>query len=249
HGGQDGRGVAHLALLAQDAVLEVAIAAALAEPRPVAPDPDRSADDQVDGPHLAWCDGPAVPRGGRDARRRDDALRKSLRVQLDEALLGTQPRYRHVEDLALGECEPPHRELRRIGIHLDDQRATPHGELAQQLCSLLGAVEVRNTTASPRKAAHTLALNRRPDLLADLRLGHRASTPDRARGRLRFRCYRSVGRESTRTSRRQRADARTRESRYARPCDAPGAGCGRARAKSASGSRASRRRRIRRVRG
>ena len=51
--GQDGRRVADLSLLAQDAVLEVAVAAALADARAVAADADRAAHDQVDGTHLA----------------------------------------------------------------------------------------------------------------------------------------------------------------------------------------------------
>ena len=52
-GGEDGRRLADLSLLAQEPVLEVAVAAALADARPVAADADRAAHDQVDRSHLA----------------------------------------------------------------------------------------------------------------------------------------------------------------------------------------------------
>src|SRR5439155_1688133 len=102
-GGQDRRRLAHLALFPQEPVLEVAVAAALAEPRAVAPDRDRAAHDQVDGPHLARRHRAPPAAGAGDARRQRRLLAEALRVDLDEALLGAQPPHGHVENFAFGE--------------------------------------------------------------------------------------------------------------------------------------------------
>ena len=156
HRGEDRRRLADLAFLAQEAVLEVAVAAALADARAVATDADRPAHDQVDRAHLARRHRAAVPAGAGDARRERGALPEALRVDLDEALLGAQARHRHVDDLALLQREAAHGELRRVGVHLHDQRAAPDGHLAQQLRRLLGADEVRNAPAAEREAARRL---------------------------------------------------------------------------------------------
>src|SRR5437867_3261246 len=172
-GGQDRGRLAHLALFAQEPVLEVAVAAALAEPRAVAPYRDRAAHDQVDRPHLARRHAAPVTAGAGDAGRERRLLAEALRVDLDEALLGAQPRHGPVEDLAFGEGEPAHRELRRVRVHLHHQRAPPHRHLAQQLRGPLGTGEVGNAAEGPGESRRALALNRLPDLLADLRLRHR----------------------------------------------------------------------------
>src|SRR2546428_997722 len=172
-GGQDRRRLAHLALFAQEPVLEVAVAAALAEPRAVAPDRDRAAHDQVDGPHLARRHRAPPAAGAGDARRERRLLAEALRVDLDEALLGAQPRHGPVENLAFGEGAPAPRGLRRAGVHLHHQRAPPHRHLAQELRGPFGAGEVGNAAEGPGESRRALALNRLPDLLADLRLRHR----------------------------------------------------------------------------
>src|SRR5262245_23642702 len=101
HRGEDGRRFADLALLAQETVLEVAVPAALADTRPVAPHPDRAAHDQVDGPHLPRRHRSAVAARAGDARGERGALAEALRIDLDEALLGAQAWHRHIHDLAL----------------------------------------------------------------------------------------------------------------------------------------------------
>src|SRR5439155_10772110 len=110
HRGEDGRRLAYLTLLAEEAVLEVAISAALADASPVAPDRHRAAYDEVDRSHLARRDRTTVVAGAVDAGRERRPLAEPLRVDLDEALLGPEARHRHVENLALGEREPADRE-------------------------------------------------------------------------------------------------------------------------------------------
>ena len=73
HRGEDRRRLADLALLAQEPVLEIAVAAALAEASPVASHGDRAADDEIDRPHLARRDGAAVAARAGDARREQRA--------------------------------------------------------------------------------------------------------------------------------------------------------------------------------
>src|SRR4029077_18251658 len=137
---------AHLALLAQEPVLEVAVAATLADTGAVASHPDRPAHDEIDRTHLARRHGPPVAARPGDAGRERGAPPEPLRVDLDEALLGAQAGDRHVDDLALFEREATARQLWRVGIHLDHERAAPDGHLTQQLRRLLGPDEVRNAT-------------------------------------------------------------------------------------------------------
>ena len=127
---------------------------------PSRPDADRPAHDEIDGTHLARRHGPPVAARAGDAGRERGALPEPLRVDLDEALLGAQARDRHVDDLALFEREATDRQLRRVGIHLDHERAPPDGHLAQQLRRLLGADEVRDATGRAGEAADGLPLNR-----------------------------------------------------------------------------------------
>src|SRR5438034_1801803 len=193
-GGQDGRRLAHLAFFSEETVFQVAVAAALAEPRAVAAHRDRAAHHQIDGTHLARRYGAPVAAGAGDARRERRLLAEALRVDLDEALLGAQPRHRHVEDLALGEGEPAHRELGRVRVHFHHQRAAPHRHLAQELRGPLGAGEIGNAAERSGESRHALALNRLPDLLADLRLRHRAPASSRdLGGRYTRVCGESIG--------------------------------------------------------
>src|SRR6185312_15759310 len=107
HRREDRCRLADLPLLAEQPILEIAVAAALAEARAIAADGDGAAHDQVDRAHLARRDGATPPAGAADARGERRPLAETLRIDLDEALLGAQPRYGHVEDLPLGEREAP----------------------------------------------------------------------------------------------------------------------------------------------
>ena len=87
HGGEDGRRLPDLPFLAQESVLQVAVAATLPEPRPVTPDGDRAADDEIDGPHLAGRHRTTMAAGAGNARGEQRSLPEPLRIDLDEALL------------------------------------------------------------------------------------------------------------------------------------------------------------------
>src|SRR5262249_15531022 len=173
---EDRSGLAHLSFLAQEPLLEVQVAAALADACAVATDADRAAHDEVDWAHLTRRHGTAVPTGAGDAGRQRRALPEALRVDLDEALLRAESRDCHVDDLSLLEGEPPHGELWCVRVYLDNEGAAPDRHLAEERSGLLRPDEVGNATRSKGEPADRFPLNRLPDPLADLRLRHRAST-------------------------------------------------------------------------
>src|SRR5689334_14282608 len=179
HRGEDRSGLADLALFTEESVFQVAVPAALADPGTVAPDTDRAAYDEIDGPHLARRDRAAVLAGAADARGERGPFTEPLRVDLDEALLGAQARDRHVENLPLGERKAADRELRRVGVHLHDERAAPHGHLAQELRGVLGGDEVGHAAERAWETRDAVSLHHLPDFLADLRLRHASRRPMR----------------------------------------------------------------------
>src|SRR5262249_31894225 len=98
NGGEDGGGLPYLPFLAQQAVLEVAVPAPLAHTCAITADADGATDDQVDRAHLAWRDGATIPAGTCDAGGERGTLPETLRIDLDEALLGAQAGDGHVDD-------------------------------------------------------------------------------------------------------------------------------------------------------
>src|SRR5262249_54296666 len=83
NGGEDRGGLPHLPFLAQQPVLEVAVAAPLPDTRAVAADAHGATDDEVDRAHLAWCDGATVPACAGDAGGERGTLPEALRIDLD----------------------------------------------------------------------------------------------------------------------------------------------------------------------
>src|SRR5437870_10671166 len=94
---EDRRRLPDLPFLAQQAVLEVAVAAALAEPRAIAPDGNRATHHEIDGPHLARRHRAPIAARAGEAARQHDLLAETLRIDLDETLLGPEARHGHVD--------------------------------------------------------------------------------------------------------------------------------------------------------
>src|SRR5438105_10210449 len=159
HRRRDGRRVADEAGLDEQAELEVRVAAALADPNAVAVHGDGPADDEVDRLELLDRD-----------RLRAARLDRRVLGEAEERLRLPQPRHRHVDYLALRERESPHRELRRVRVALEHASGAPLLRLRKPPRRLLRADEVRDPPPRAREPRRPLALERRPDPLADRRL-------------------------------------------------------------------------------
>src|SRR5262249_15432476 len=113
-----------------------------------------------------------------DTRRFVYVLSQPGRIQLDEALLFTEARHRHIDYLALFERQVADSSLRRVGVRLDDPCLLPRLELADQLGAFFGPGKVRDASPRSREASDSSGLHFRPDRTSDLILRHRIPPTD-----------------------------------------------------------------------
>jgi len=154
-------------------VFEIRVTSALSKTRAVAANRDRTAKDQIDRFHLRHCDLPAEFKRALDARGVINILSKFRGIELNEALLLSQPWHRHIDGLALFQREVTNRALRGVGIRLDEARGLPDFKLGNVAGALLRSGEVWYSTSRAGKASHVLRLEQFPDSLSDFLFGHR----------------------------------------------------------------------------
>ena len=167
------------AKLAKDALLEIGEARALA--RPPAPPRDRDAADdaEIELRHVLEADRLAMLhealRGGGGFEI--DALGgEPLRVDPEIGKALGQIGHRREQKLAVVERPQPDRDLRRVGIALDDAGAFPCVEFAEPLCGDVRADEIRD--AIERRSDIDPGLDEAaPDTVADGGLHAVASGP------------------------------------------------------------------------
>ena len=133
--------------LAKDALFEIGEAGALAGAPAAAGHRDAADDAEVELRHVLEADRLAVLQEALRGRRglEIDALGGELvgvDTQIGKAL--GEIGHGREQELAVVERAEPHRDLRRIGIALDDARAFPGVELAQPLRGDVGADEIRD---------------------------------------------------------------------------------------------------------
>jgi hypothetical protein len=143
-GGQDGRSFVDGAELAGQRPLEIAVAAALADPGAASVDGDAAGHDEIDTAELAGQDGFAEPRGAADGGRFREPAAQARRIEPHEAAGGAQARDGHEHGLAVAQRAQPEGPLRRVGIALQPTRTRPLRQLRRAGRRALGPHEVRD---------------------------------------------------------------------------------------------------------
>src|SRR5215831_3978164 len=102
--------------LAPQSKFQVRVSAAFTDSRPISPDGNRAAQDQVNRLHFGQPDRAAELECAFYAGCFVNVLSQPGRIQLNEALLFPQARHRHVDNLALLECQVADSALRRVRV-------------------------------------------------------------------------------------------------------------------------------------
>jgi hypothetical protein len=144
HRGDDRRGVVDGAEAAGQRVLEVAVAATLAQPRALSSDSHAAGDHEVDPSELARLDRLAQGGCAPDRRRLGEARPEAARFELQEAPGRAQAGHRHEHELALAQRAQADGALRSVGVALDPPRGVPLGQRGEPVGGLASAGEVRD---------------------------------------------------------------------------------------------------------
>ena len=168
-GGRHRRVVVDLAGVDQDPVLEVRVAAALADPGAAQVDRHGAAEHEVDLGQLFEGDHAAVLERALDRRRLlQRVFAQRLRVEDAKRMGVAEARHGHDHRLALLERRAAGVGLRRVRIGLDRPGAAPGTVAGELLRSQPGAGEVGDAALGAGEPRDAFAVHRLPNLFADL---------------------------------------------------------------------------------